>query len=101
MTTSFEDKLRDSLESACQAQNVSVIVRGRNEILAMPRDAVLQTIERVAAECLTLDDEWEYRRLLELYELLDRGLLQRLIDVGLKSNNWEVREAAENAGANC
>jgi len=95
MTATFPDELRVALERACQAQNISVITQGRSEILAMERDAVVQRIERVAGETLRLDDEWEFRRLLELYEQLDRGLLRRLIDVGLASSSGEVREAAE------
>jgi hypothetical protein len=95
MTATFPDELRAALERACQAQNVSVITQGRREILAMQREAVVQSIESVAAGTLQLDDEWTFRRLLELYEQLDRGLLRRLIEVGLASSNGEVREAAE------
>jgi hypothetical protein len=95
MTDTFPDELRAALGRACQAQNVSVITQGRSEILAMQRDAVVHSVESVAAETLHLDDEWEFRRLLELYEKLDRGLLRRLIEVGLVSGNGEVREAAE------
>ena len=61
----------------------------------MPRDQVLRDIERVAADCLSPDEEWEFRRLLEVYEELDRGLLLRLIEIGLASENAGVREAAE------
>jgi hypothetical protein len=82
MTATFTDELRAALGRACQAQNISVIFRGRSEILAMQREAVVQSIERVAAETLKIDGDWEYRRLLELYEQLDRGLLRRLIDFG-------------------
>jgi hypothetical protein len=39
----------------------------------MPRGWVLERIERVAAESLVLADYWEYRRLLELADLLDAG----------------------------
>ena len=95
MTHSLEYDLQVALECACQAQNASVITRGRQKILAMPRPAVLQCIERVADRALTLDDEWEFRRLLELYEQLDYALLQRLVTLGLASENAEIRESAE------
>jgi hypothetical protein len=49
----------------------------------------------VAVESLNLTDYWEYRRLLELADLLDVGLVQRLIPLGLKSDDPDVREAAE------
>jgi hypothetical protein len=95
MTADFKEELQAALGRACQAQNVSVITRGRSEILAMPRDEILRNIERVAADSLPLGDEWEFRRLLELYEQLDRGLLKRLVEGGLQSENPEFREAAE------
>lgn len=95
MTDTFERDLRETLGRACQAQNTAVITQGRREILALPRDAVLQSIERVAADSLPLDDEWEFRRLLEIYEQLDRGLLHRLVETGLVSSNSEIKEASE------
>ncbi len=89
------EELRGALQRACQAQNYGVITGGRADILAMPRDAVLANIESVAAQSLSLSDEWEYRRLLELYAQLDQGLLRRLVTHGLSDSNQEVREAAE------
>ena len=71
------------------------ITRGRKEILALPRDRVLEAIECLAEETLLLSDEWEYRRLLELYRKLDERLLQRLVARGLTSADAEIREAAE------
>ena len=94
MANTFEDGLRAALGRACQAQNTAVITQGRREILAMSRDAVLQSIERIAADALPLNDEWEFRGLLEVYEQLDRGLLRRLVESGLASDNEEIKEAA-------
>ena len=71
------------------------ITRGRTEILALPRARVLEVIESVATETLPLSEEWEYRRLLELYRELDAGLLQRLLTGGLASDDADIREAAE------
>src|SRR5947199_5835406 len=94
MTHTFKNDLRAALWRACQAQNDAVITQGRREILAMPRDSVLQSIERIAADSLPLNNEWEFRRLLEVSEQLDRGLLRRLFDIGLVSSNAEVRESS-------
>jgi hypothetical protein len=60
-------------------------------VLALPRALVLEHLERVAASALDLTDEWEYRRRLELAELLD----VELVRVGLASNDPDLREAAE------
>jgi hypothetical protein len=95
MTNTFEIDLRSALELACRSQNVGNILKGRQEIFAMPKGDVLANIERIAADSLPLGDEWEFRRLLELYEELDRGLLARLVELGLSSGQAEVIEAAE------
>lgn len=61
----------------------------------MPRGWVLAHIERAAADVLDLADYWEYRRLLELSELLDLALTQQLVPLGLRRSDPDVREAAE------
>jgi hypothetical protein len=91
---SVEPRIRTSLELACQCQNTRNILRGRAEILSLPRDAVLAQIDRVASEYLDLTDEWEFRRLLEVYKELDKHLLRELVSRGLQSANSEIREAA-------
>lgn len=71
------------------------ISQGRTEILALPRDLVLCQIEEVANATLNLGDDWEYRRLLEVAELLgDPALIQRLIQFGVGSPNPEIADAA-------
>ena len=95
MADTFRDELREALGRACQAQNVGVITQGRREIMAMPRDLVIESIELIATDSLPLGDPWEFRRLLELYEQLDQSLLTRLIESGLANDNAEVKEAAQ------
>lgn len=63
-------------------------------MLAMPRAWALQTIERVAAECLDLTDDWQYRRLMELAGDIDSNLVQRLVKLRLASNDKDILEAA-------
>src|SRR5262245_55278805 len=89
------DSLRSAVQLACQPQNAGRIMAGRQQVLALPRAWVLERIERVAAEALDLSDYWEYRRLLELAKLLDDGLVQRLVTLGIGSSDPDVREAAE------
>lgn len=89
------DALRAAIQLACQPQNAGRIVAGRNLVLTMPRPWVLVRFERVAAGALDLSDYWVYRRLLELAELLDAGLVERLIPLGLASSDPDVREAAD------
>ncbi len=90
----YEDTLRRSLINACQASYVPNIEKGRKEIISLPRKWVLDNIHCIATDMLDLSDEWEYRRLLELYDLLHRQLVIKLIELGINSNNEDVQEAA-------
>ena len=73
---------------------------GAQQVVALPRVWVLERIERVATETLDLADYWEYRRLLELADLLDAHLVQRLVLLGLANSDPDVQEAAEDFKAN-
>src|SRR5688572_9900968 len=89
------DALREAVEQACQCTYVPKIVAGRDQVLAMPRTWVLEHIERVAVERLNLSDDWEFRRLLELAQLLDLELVRRLVSLAMGSTKPDVVEAAE------
>jgi len=56
---------------------------------------VLEHIERVAEDVIDWNDFWDYRRLLELYSLLEPSLLPAAIAKGLLSHDFDVKEAAE------
>lgn len=68
---------------------------GRNVILSLPRQWVLERIERVADPLLRGGDEEEYRRLLELYREIDPDLTRRLARRATEHENSDVREAGE------
>lgn len=87
--------VRYLLELACQSQNVQNIMLGRKAILSLPRDWLLLNIERYAEPLLQLEDEWEYRRLAEIYEQLGRDLARHLALRGLASQDGGIREAAQ------
>jgi len=89
------DDLREALMLACRTTYVPRMARGRAWVLSSPRAWVLGHIERVAEDVIDWDDYWDYRRLLELYALLDPRLLPRAIEKGLTSHDPDVREAAE------
>ncbi len=104
LVPTLEPDLRDVvahylLELACQAQNIANISLGRRALLGLPRVWLLAHVEVYAEPLLQLEDEWEYRRLAEVYEHLDQGLLRRLIARGLDSRNGEIREAARDFAA--
>jgi hypothetical protein len=88
--------LRAAVECACQPQGITLIEQGRAAVLAMPRDWVRAHLAGVAEAALDLSDEWEYRRLLELLDLLDDVvLLRRFVTPGLSSADKHIRQAAE------
>ncbi len=82
------------VELACQCQNETNINLGRDGIFAMPHEWVRRNIQSVAEDQLTLSDEWEYRRLLEVYERLDNELWIAHIAFGLSSIDPEIVAAA-------
>jgi hypothetical protein len=90
--------LSQLLELACRAQHVGNIELARRYLVSIPREWLLDQIEPLAEELITSGGEWEYRRLLELYERLDDDLLRRLVARGLLSDNEEIKEAAEDFG---
>jgi len=83
------------IQLACQPTNIRPITIGRVAISEMPKEWVLYHIEALAEKNLNLNDDWEYRRLVELYSQLDNKLVQRLVVLGLNSSNPDVVEAAE------
>lgn len=100
--------LRFLLKSACQAQGSEAIKLGRSYLLSLPKSWLIQNIEREASECLDLDDDYEFERLIDLYELLSEDLadysprhstisqmLSSLATRGSQSENPDVRELAE------
>ena len=87
--------LKKYLLEACQASYVPNITKARNKILELPKEWLVNNINSVATGLLNLSDEWEYRRLLELYKMLDEELVLQLVSAGLKSSNPEVQEAAK------
>jgi hypothetical protein len=64
-------------------------------VLNFPRQWVLGTLIEEASKILDLSDSWEYRRLLELADLIDQELVQQIVKLGFSSKDEEVREAAE------
>ena len=80
---------------ACQCQNIRNITLGRHGIWSLPKDWAIHHIEQIVESTLDLTDEWEYLRLLEGYEQLDRALLTRLVKLGFQSDNKEIQEAAK------
>jgi hypothetical protein len=73
----------------------------RELILLLPRDWVLINIEREAEPHLGEGTYDEYRRFLELYELLDADMTQRLARRAVAHADPDIREAGEEYLVKC
>lgn len=83
------------LNWACSPQNTALICIGREYLTTLPpqwcKSVIIEVINDNAIE---LDDDWYYRRFLELTKLIDTELLQYGISIGLRSKNLDIVEAA-------
>ncbi|MXQ54915.1 hypothetical protein [Shimazuella alba] len=80
---------------ACQGQNLGPITLARKQIKLIHQDWLLEHIPKVANDCINFDDEWEYRRLLELIDETVPSLLKWTVEKGKDSLHEEVREASK------
>ncbi len=86
--------LRVLLENACLAQNVGVITLAREKIKEIQKEWLINYLSEGVEKSINLEDEWEYRRLLELLIEILPELFNYYINIGLCSDNIEVAEVA-------
>ncbi len=67
----------------------------RDIILSLPHDWLLENIERYAEPLLAYDDYEEYRRLLELYSLIDHDLTLKLARRAAAHSDADIKGAGE------
>lgn len=93
------DKAREILsillEFACKGQTHAYINISRKLILQIPLNWLLENFIIVVETTIDLNDEWEYRRMLELASYISKELLKWGVDIGLNSKDTEINEAAE------
>jgi hypothetical protein len=82
-------------ELACQCQNIGNIMSGRQGILSLPRAWILEHIEDLAEPLLQLEDDYEWWRLLEVYDALDKQMAKRLALRAANHPNHTIKEAGE------
>ena len=80
---------------ACKPQNESTIMIARDCLKQFPIEWVSLRIKQVAIKSIDITDDWEYRRLLELCELISTDLLKWAITLGEKSKNPDIVEAVD------
>lgn len=72
----------------------------RKIILSLPHDWLLENIERYAEPLLGYENDEEYRRLLELYSLIDRDLTLRLARRAAVHDDADIKETGDDFLAN-
>jgi hypothetical protein len=92
-----EEEIRELFQDLVEAASVghSDIGFARDVILLLPRDWVIANIEQAAEPLLDKGGEEEYRRFLELYDLLDPSLTARLAARALATNDAEIQDVGK------
>jgi hypothetical protein len=83
------------LKQACESQHLGNIVSARRALLGLPRAWLSRVLQDAIGAGVDLDDEWEYRRLIELLKELNLQLFETYIDYGVASGSGAIHEAAE------
>lgn len=89
-----ENVMRVLLTRVCQCQNVGNIETARRAIERIPSPYRRSLLPRLIDQSVALDDEWEYRRAVELLLRLEPSLVETYVSKGMTSPNEAVREAA-------
>jgi hypothetical protein len=95
------DVVKYLLQLACQPSHITPILLGRRSLVRLPRQWLLERLESAAAAVLDLNDDWEYRRFIEVCCFLDIELAERLCERGQASERPAIREAAEQLRGSC
>lgn len=87
--------MRTLLEFACKSQNIGSLTATREFILRVPSSVRSDLIQAAASSSVNLDDEWEFRRFIELLRIAQPELVSHYLERGTKSIDDGVRQAAE------
>jgi len=82
------------LDYACKGQTQAYINIARRLIMQIPHAWIKENFIPVASSIIDFNDDWEYRRMLEVTELLSQELLAWGVQIGQSSDDPEVKEAS-------
>lgn len=83
------------IENACLGQNYATIELARKKISEISAGWLKENLLEIADSCIDFEDEWEYRRLMELIIAVIPELKNQLLIIGENSANIEVKEVVE------
>lgn len=96
--TTFDAVICELLGYACSATNVMPITIGRQCLQSFPADLMTEKIKKLAFSAIDMNDDWDYRRLLEVAKLISEDLLIWTISIGENSENRDIDEASNDFG---
>ena len=80
---------------ACDPTNIMPITIARNCLEQFPVDWVSPKIKQTVFRFIDINDDWDYRRLLELCELISLDLLKWAIELNERSTDPDITEAVD------
>lgn len=83
------------LSYGCQGQNVLPIMISRECMQQFPVEWVSEKIRQKVSVSIDINDDWEYRRFLELCELISIDLLRWAISLNENSTDPYIAEAVD------
>lgn len=78
---------------ACNPTNVSPILTARKCLTQFPVEWISDKIKTVVTTTIDISDDWDYRRLLELSELISNDMLSWSLNLMKDSDDDEIKEA--------
>lgn len=82
------------LSNACCGQNVLPIEISRRLLRTFPIEWICCKIKKLVFQSININDDWDYRRLLELAELISKDLLIWAISLSDNSEDPDIIEAS-------
>lgn len=98
-TAIARDIVKMLLTTACDSQNVANITSSRRLLQALPLAWLVTVLPDLIDQVIDINNEWNYRRLIELLQILGLDILPVYIERGLLSSNADVRDAAQDFSA--
>ena len=80
---------------ACKPTNTTPITIARECLKQFPTDWISNKIKQTVLSSIDIGDYWEYRRLLELSEIISIDLLEWVITLGEGAKDLDIIEAVD------
>lgn len=80
---------------ACQPTNTTPITIARECLKQFPTDWISNKIKQTVLSSIDISDYWEFRRLLELSEIISIDLLEWVITLGEGAKDLDIIEAVD------